>query len=610
MAGVVQLTARGGAVLFKEQGRFLHKSQQGGSVMGAADSIPGKALSCQHQPSNCSNQGNTMEYQTPVKNLLDKTQLHPDKAFLHQPVNRQWQIFSWADVEQQARCIAAGLKAQGYESGSRIGILSKNCAQWFVADLAIIMAGMISVPIFAAAGRKTIKYIVEHSDIKAIFIGKLDNIQDADKAIEDKILRIVFPYLTVPAQERWDDWLSTYPPLAQIHMPELDEIYTIVYTSGSTGTPKGVIISHKNMASTVLYTAKALEMSTNDRIMSYLPLAHITERSVVENVAFFVGGQVFFVEAIDTFIQDLHHAKPTAFISVPRLWLKFKSNILERIPQQKLDLLLNIPLVNKLVAYKIRKALGLHHANRFGSGTAPISVSVLEWYQCLGICISEGWGMTESSGLSCGNSPFDKALIGTIGWPLQCLEMKLSSDSEILIRGDAVFSEYYLDTVTSAAAFKNGWFHTGDLGQVDNDGVYKVVGRTKEQFKTSKGNYVVPVPIESLMGENHHIEQVCVMGSRLKQPVALVVLVDNCNRGNVALQQDLENSLQTINSRIEHHQKLDYILVCNEPWTVENGLLTPTLKLKRNVLEARYQPLLTQELSGAVLWETDFMKLA
>lgn len=578
--------------------------------MGAANSIPGKAISCQHQPSDYSKQGDTMEYQTPVKNLLDKTLLHPDKAFLHQPANRQWQVFSWSDVEQQARCIAAGIKAQGYESGSRIGILSKNCAQWFIADLAIMMAGMISVPIFDTAGHKTIKYIIEHSDIKAIFIGKIDNIQDADKAIDCKVLKIVFPYLTVTSQERWDDWLSTYPPLTQIHMPELDEVYTIVYTSGSTGTPKGVVISHKNMASTVSCTSKRLEMSEHDRVVSYLPLAHITERSVIENVAFGIGSQVFFVEAIDTFIQDLHHAKPTAFISVPRLWLKFKSNILERMPQQKLDLLLNIPIVNKLVAYKIRKELGLHHANRFGSGTAPISVSLLKWYQCLGIRISEGWGMTESSGLSCGNSPFDKARIGTIGCPLQCLEMKLSSDSEILVRGDAVFSEYYLDTVTSEAAFKDGWFHTGDLGQVDNDGVYTVVGRTKEQFKTSKGNYVVPVPIESLIGESHHIEQVCVMGAGLKQPVALVVLTDNCDRGNEALLQDLGNTLHTVNSQLEHHQKLDYILVCDEPWTIENDSLTPTLKLKRNVLEERYQPLLAQERTGTVLWEIDFMKLA
>ncbi len=550
-----------------------------------------------------------MDYLTPLQNLLNKTSKHPDKVFLHQPINRKWRLFTWAEVELQARCIASGIKAQGYETGARIGILSKNCAEWFIADLAIMMAGMISVPIYTTAGRSSISYIIKHGDLKAIFVGKLDNTQYADESIGDEILRVALPYPTITAQAQWNDWLTEFPPLQDIHMPDIDDVLTIVYTSGTTGAPKGVVVSHKNFAAAVQNTATLLELKETDRSLSYLPLAHVTERSLVEAESLYVGNEVFFVESLDTFVDDLKHCKPTFFLSVPRLWSKFQSEILVKIPQKKLNTLLKLPLIGKLVAYKIRSALGLQHARGFGSGTAPISVSILEWYHRLGISISEAWGMSETSGLSCANFPFVKEHLGTIGFPADCIEMKLSEEKEILIRGDAVFKEYYLDPKLTNESFTDGWLHTGDCAQINSEGVYQIIGRIKEQFKTAKGKYVAPVPIESLLGVNHDLEQVCVMGSGLKQPIAIVVLAEGRQRKNSQLIKELEDTLKLVNDQLENHLKLDYLLVCTEHWTIENKLLTPTMKLKRNEIEKQYEPLLEQEQKNKILWEEDLLQL-
>lgn len=546
-----------------------------------------------------------MEYFTPVECLLKNSELYPNKIFLHQPVNRQWQQFTWADVEHQARCIANGLKEQGFQQGDNIGILSKNCAQWLIADMAIMMAGMICVPIYATADKNTIRYIIKHADLKALFVGKLDDISEAEDGLDD-ILRIAFPYPTTSAQVKFSDWLSAYSPLDDIHQPLIDDFATIVYTSGSTGEPKGVALTHKNFASVAQSLATNFKMTKEDRAISYLPLAHIVERSN-SYVALYVGMEVYFVESLETFLDDLHIAKPTIFISVPRLWTIFQSNVLAKMPQSKLDFLLKLPLINRLVGYKIRKALGIHHAKYFLSGTAPIPLTLLNWYEKLGITIIEGWGMTETSGASCMSFPFSKQSLGSIGKPLACVNMKLSAEGEILISGDAVFQAYYLDTEATNESFIDGWFRTGDSAVVNANGEYKIIGRIKDKFKTSKGKYVTPVPIESLLSANSDIEQVCVVGIGLKQPIALIVLTDIVDKRVAEVTDRLKLTLLTVNETLESHQKLDYLLICEESWSINNALLTPSMKIKRNKIEDKYNELIARGHSGDVLFEEDLM---
>lgn len=539
----------------------------------------------------------------PLKQFISKVKTQPDQPYLHQPINGVLTVLTWAQVDKMARSVAQYLLNMGNSSGDRIGILSKNCAEWFISDIAIMMAGMISVPIYPTANRKTIDYVLKQSQCQTIFIGKLDDLEEVEAGVSAKISRIIYPYPSATGQFTWENVIKT-TPLKNIHAAQLSDTYTIAYTSGSTGNPKGVVLSHENIASAASTAVNLMSIKNKDRLMSYLPLAHITERSLIESVSFYSGCKVFFVESLDTFIQDIKTAQPNLFMSVPRLWNKFQIEILNKIPNSKLNTLLNIPILGKIIAKKIRKGLGLDKARLFGSGTAPISPSTLEWYLKIGVPISEGWGMTESSGLSCSNFPFVKNSLGSIGKPIDCVEMKIGDNQEILIRGPAVFKEYYLNPDATQTSFTNDWFHTGDMGSVTPDGIYQIIGRVKEQFKTAKGKYVAPAPIENLLSQNNTIEQVCVIGSGRKQPIALVVLAQSPNSSVQSLTKKLDYFLPHINSQLESHQRLDHLVVLKEEWTIENGLLTPTMKIKRNEIESSFNHYLEKDLKDKITWQT------
>lgn len=547
-----------------------------------------------------------MTYPTPLEVLLKYTKQHPDKAFLHQPVNRELKITTWKEAETQARQVATGLQSLGLAKGDKVAILAKNSAEWFMTDWAIMMAGMISVPIYATASEKTISYILEHSESKAVFVGKLDDKAAATTALSGDLPVIAYPYDTVPAAHQWADWVKNMEPMEHIYAPTLDETMSIVYTSGSTGNPKGVVLTYRNFASASDTHNKTFQVTGDDRLISYLPLAHITERGVIEGPGLYGGASFYFVESLDTFVEDLKVAQPTLFVSVPRLWTRFQTGVFEKMPAEKLTKLLKIPLLGKLVARKIRKGLGIDSARLYGSGSAPISPSILQWYRTIGIDICEGWGMSETTGLSCSNMPFDASLIGTIGRPSACVEMKLSDQGEILIRGEAVFKQYFKNPEATEESFTDGWFRTGDKAQLLNNGAFKIIGRVKEEFKTGKGKYVAPVPIESALASNPDIEQICVMGSGRKQPVAVVVLAEHLVHSDRSLlRPSLETTLKEVNAGLESHQKLDCIIVAHDSWTIENEFLTPTLKIRRSALEDRYNRIAQAANDKPVIWEDE-----
>ena len=543
----------------------------------------------------------------PLAQFLTISEQQKERNFLHQPIDGDVTVFTWGEVEQQARQIATGLKSMGNVEGDRVGILSKNCAEWFISDLAIMMAGMISVPIYPTANRDTIEHIIEDSGCKAVFVGKLDGVEEADNGLHPDIARIRFPYAqaenqTIECQYQWQDMLS-HEPLEQVYQATEEDTFSIVYTSGSTGKPKGVVLDNLNLQAAASTAADLLETTNEQRVLSYLPLAHITERGLIEIASLYAGCEVYFIEGLDTFIEDVKRANPNSFLSVPRLWNKFQSEILTKISDRKLQIMLKIPILGRIVAKKIRTGLGLQSTHLFGSGSAPISPSILRWYEKLGMPISEGWGMTETTGLSCTNQPFVKEAIGTIGKPLSCVQMKLGENDEIMIRGDAVFKEYYKNPVATAKSFTDGWFHTGDMGAITSNGDYKIIGRVKEQFKSAKGKYVAPAPIENLLGRNNDIEQVCVMGEGRKQPIALVILNPQITERSTQLENGLKKTLDIVNNKLEKHQKLDHLIVLKDEWTIENELLTPTLKIKRGIIEKKFEHYIDMKIAEPVFWQ-------
>jgi len=543
---------------------------------------------------------------TPLDALLHWEKHRANEVYLRQPINGTFHEFTWSQVADQTKRIAQALQSLGLTPGDKIAILAKNSAEWFINDLAIMYAGYISVPIYSTANAKTINYVLEHSEAKVLFIGKLDNYQSLEGKLPADVITISYPYETLACQYKWNDLLEQHQPLATPAHINLEDLMSIIYTSGSTGNPKGVMITFAAFKSASQNIVSSLGIIPGDRLLSYLPLAHITERVYIEGSSIYAGeGVVSFVESLDTFVSNIQSVEPTLFISVPRLWTRFQMGVLQKMPAHKLNFLLKIPFVNGLVRAKIKRGLGLQHARMLGCGSAAVSPSLLKWYERLGLNITEAWGMTENLAYGTFNHPFNPQKIGTIGKPGPGVDLKISEIGEILVKGDGLMSGYYKDEAQTKESFdEEGYFKTGDKGEIDSNGYVKITGRVKDIFKTSKGKYVTPVPIECKFGENPNIEQICITGTALTQPVALVVLSPEARElGQEAMTTNLEETRQHINKSLESHARIGHIIVLKDEWTVDNGLLTPTLKFKRHELESRFKPFYEENHQDKIVWE-------
>ncbi|WP_417614892.1 AMP-binding protein [Oceanisphaera sp.] len=543
----------------------------------------------------------------PLAMLYERAEHQPEDVYLRQPKDGHWHHFTWSNVLEQAARLVGGLYALGLEPEDKVALLSKNCAEWFICDFALQMGGFISVPIYPTAGAETVRYVLEHSESRAIITGKLDDPAIQEPGIPENIIRIAMPYpSTMTSHHHWKT-LLVHEPIALPPVPSPKQLMTIVYTSGSTGAPKGVMIDFGAYAAAARGVVKTAELNKNDRVVSYLPLSHITERVYVLGASLYSGMQVGFVQSLETFIQDVGKTSPTVFISVPRLWTNFRNGILEKLSQPKLDILLKIPLVSGLIKKKIRAGLGLKDARILGCGSAPVSPSLLRWYERLDMPIVEAWGMTENLAYSTLNYPYRSDKVGTVGRRGVHVDILISEQGEILCRCPGMMRGYYKQEDATRQVLQDGWLHTGDQGQLDSEGFLTITGRLKDAFKTAKGKYVQPVPIESKLAENALIEQCCVIGSGMAHPMALVQLaegVDLQHKGKIA--EQLAATLEQINQSLESHQRLGGILVMQAAWTIENDLMTPTLKIKRHLLEQKYAELDQAWPEGRVImWEQE-----
>jgi long-subunit acyl-CoA synthetase (AMP-forming) len=397
--------------------------------------------------------------------------------------------------------------------------------------------------------------------------------------------------------EKWDDITKKHQPLADPQKRDADDLATIMYTSGSTGVPKGVMHSFRTMAVSAAGVGKHLGVQPNDRMLSYLPLAHAFERWIVETSGLIHGFHIFFAESLETFVEDLRRARPTMFVSVPRLWLKFQSGVRAKMPEQKLRTLLKVPIVSKIVKKRILTGLGLECVRFAGSGSAPIPPEVIQWYRDLGLELLEGYGMSENFAYSHVSFP-GRARPGYVGEPYPEVESRISSEGEIQVKSPGTMLGYYkAPDITKEMFTDDGFLKTGDRGEVDEKGRLKITGRVKDLFKTSKGKYVAPVPIENLLMTHPLIEQACVAGVGQPQPHGLVMLSEEA-RGKLAndlldkdsVARDLEALLTNVNNQIPQYEQLDFVVVVREPWLIDNGFLTPTMKIKRGAVEAAYAP--------------------
>lgn len=523
----------------------------------------------------------------------------PDRVALTQPMgNGVVRDYTWTQVGDQVRRMAAHLKAQGWAPGSKIAILSKNCAWWLMSDLAIWMAGYVSVPLYPTLAPDTVNQILEHSEAKACFVGKLDDWHKMASGVPDGLLCISYPLSPADAIQRYPQWevlCANTQPMAGQALRDEAELATLIYTSGTTGQPKGVMHTFGNFAWALDKGVMRITMSEHDRMLSYLPLAHVVERVLVEHGWLRTGFHVFFAESLETFAADLQRARPTIFFSVPRLWVKFQHGVHVKLPPAKLNLLLSIPVIGGLIRRKVLKALGLDQCRIAAGGAAPMPVALLAWYRKLGLPVNEGYGMTENLAVSHLTVPGINQE-GSVGPTYAEVESRVDDLSgEVQMHSQALMLGYYKEPELTRNAFTaDGWLRTGDKGRLDAQGNLWITGRVKDLFKTSKGKYVSPAPIEDKLITHEAVEACVVTGANLGQPLGIVMLnsdavaLANNPTARVELTSSLAKHLDTVNAQLDPHEQLKCLVVVTTAWTVDNDIITPTFKVKRNRIEEVY----------------------
>ncbi len=537
----------------------------------------------------------------PAKLMLDYVFDHESaragEVLLTQPTGGDRVVdYTWRQAVDQARRMAAHLQGRGFAPGARIAILSKNCAHFVIAELAIWMAGGTTVAIFPTETAQTVRYVLEHSEASLLFVGKLDIWPQQAGGVPAGLPCIAFPLAPATDFETWDSIVSRTDPLPGRPQRAPDDLAMLIYTSGSTGTPKGVMLSFAAVTAASEGIVQNLKNHMGEvrssRVLSYLPLAHSYERAWVEAASLVQGStRIFFAESLDTFLNDLRRARPTIFASVPRLWLKFQQGVFAKMPPAKLERMLRIPVVGRVIARKVRKGLGLDHVRLAGSGSAPIPAELIAWYRRLGLNLIEGYGMTEDFAYSHTSSDTQNAP-GYVGVPLPGVQVRLDASGEVLIKSPGQLSGYYKRPDLDAESFtEDGFFRTGDLGERRPDGLLKITGRVKEIFKTAKGEYIAPAPMENRLNAHPLVELSLVSGVGRPSAYALVVLAEDLRPGlahpaaRARAQDALARLREEVNQGLAEHQKLGMIVVVSEPWSIENGCLTPTMKIRRHRIE-------------------------
>ncbi len=535
-----------------------------------------------------------------IKTLLDYfyrwEEEKANEIYLRQPQGDTWKEFTWKQVGEEARRMCAALQGLGYQKGDHIGIFSKNCYHWIIADIALMMGGFISAPFYPNLNPEQLKEVLELSHCKALFVGKLDTWNHSDH-IPEGVQLISFPHYkgnaVVEDTLDWDKLVSDYEPIQGKPDMGLDDLWSIIYTSGTTGTPKGVMLPYKSpallMRNEQLYDNLGIFDGKPHHFLSYLPLNHIAERIIVESASIMLGARVSFAESLDKFAKNLQEVQPTLFMSVPRLWTKFRLAILEKLPQKRLDTLLKVPVVGSFIKKKIKKGLGLSRARAVLTGAAPTPDELKNWYLQFDLTLQEVYGMTENCA-GCTLMPKNAVKSGTVGKPLQNVDIKSDPNTgEIIMRNPWMMTGYYNEPEKTAEVIKDGWIHTGDQGALDEDGYLCITGRVKDTFKSAKGKYIVPAPIEWKFSKNPFIENIAVVGLGVPQPLALVNLSEI---GKAAAQAEVEANfvahLQEVNEELLSYQKVNSIVIVEEEWTIDNKILTPTMKIKRTELNKRY----------------------
>lgn len=543
--------------------------------------------------------------------LLKNEKEYADQVYLRQPFNGVWTELTWSQVINKARKVAQFLKDQGYKKGDKFSIFSKNCAEWFITDFGLTLAGMVNVPLFGNQHPDSIKYIVEHAEVKLVFVGKLDDHQNARANIPEPMKTVGFDYHPdLKVDFTFEDMMKS-EPLEEVVMPEANDMYTIIYTSGTSGNPKGAVYNHDRIANYLEVVGRDVLILTPVKyhhFVSYLPLAHVYERTAVELTSLTVPCDISFVESLDKFADNLKEIQPTMFTAVPRIWGVFKQKIEHKLPPKKMNILLKIPIISSLIKKKVKAGLGFLRCKNFVSGASHLPVSIIEFFEQLDIPIQEGYGQTENLAYATINK-LESRRKGYVGSPRTEVEIDIGEENELLTKTNCLMNEFYKEPKKTKEQFdERGYLRTGDTAEIDENNNVKILGRLSEIFKNQKGEFIAPGPIEKDFSSNTLVEQLCLVGQGLPSNVMVVTLAQKVHdRNKDKFAKYLKETLHKVNSKLASYEKISHVFVCKKEWTPENGFLTPTLKVKRPAVEEHHKSILQKavEQRNSVIWEAD-----
>ena len=556
-------------------------------------------------------------------------------------VDAKWVATTVKEYLEQANKISRALVHLGVKPNDKIAVVtSNNRVEWSVLDIAILQIGAVNVPLYPTIASKDYEYIINHSDAVLCFV--------SDKELYDKVavikentqLKDIYTFDTIASISSWNSLLNlgentknqTEIDLLKSEV-EPSNLATIIYTSGTTGTPKGVMLSHKNIVENTLVSAKALDFEQHEhKVLSYLPICHIFERFALYYYQM-MGFEIYFAESIDKLGDNLKEVQPHFIPVVPRLLEKIYDKIADKGSQLKgLKRLLfywsidlgkryepyqkngwwyhfQLSIVKKLVFSKWREALG-GNIKFLVSGSAPMQPVLIRLFTAAGIPIYEGYGMTETSpGISINDFRNNGFKIGTVGKALDGIQIKIAEDGEILVKGSNIMLGYYKNEKLTKQTIQNEYMHTGDIGILDDEGFLKITDRKKEMFKTSGGKYIAPAVLEGKLKESRFIEQAMVIGENEKMPASIIqphfefliewaklknIKSDGTNNSIISNKKVIKRIQKEINKANEsfgNWEKIKAFELTPDIWSIENGLLTPTMKMKRKVVKEKYQHL-------------------
>lgn len=546
----------------------------------------------------------------------------------------EWQIISSRQLYAYVSIMARTFRQWGLTKGDRVAILSENRPEWMIVDFACVTTGLVDVPIYTTLTAEQTLYVLENSGARVVCVSSDEQLKKVQSILShtkiekvvvmDDIAEInvvpIWPLLNGASLDADPEWE------AQARTISSEDLATLIYTSGTTGNSKGVMLTHGNLTSNAVMSTRHAEWQPGDLYLSFLPLSHVTARHL-DYVCYLNGVTIAYCPFFDKLPQMLQEAKPTIIVAVPRVYEKVRQEVERQaargIKRKIFDWALRVgrrhkeeiargdkpasfawKLAEKLVYSKIRQGFG-GRSRVYFSGGAPLGYDMSDWFCSMGIPIFEGYGLTETSPVISGNR-LGAFKIGTVGKVHEDLEVKIAEDGEILVKGPTVFKGYWNMPEETRAAFQDGWFKTGDIGQLDADGFLSITDRKKDLLKTSGGKFIAPQPIENALKANVLVAQAALIGDRRKYASVIIsphfpLLEDWARANGVSFKdhQELVASakvrelyrgiIEDVNKKLAHFETIKKILIVPDEFTVAGGEITPTLKLKRRIIESRYK---------------------